>query len=107
MHGPPGTKPPVRVAAALLAVALFAAVQLVAAADDGLRQARQELKDTKANIRARADRMRDLQREMNRLATQILLTRTEIARANAHSRKLEDAIAVLERHLDVLDARLA
>ena len=107
MHGPPGTKPPVRVAAALLAVALFAAVPLVAAADDGLRQARQELKDTKANIRARADRMRDLQREMNRLATQILLTRTEIARANAHSRKLEDAIAVLERHLDVLDARLA
>jgi murein DD-endopeptidase MepM/ murein hydrolase activator NlpD len=88
-------------------LALVAAIPLVALADDGLQEARQELKDTKAQIRARAAKMRELQRDMNALATQIANNEATIAHAEARIRKLEVQIGVLETRTAILEARLA
>jgi murein DD-endopeptidase MepM/ murein hydrolase activator NlpD len=94
--------------AALLAVSMVVAVPPLALGDDGgLQQARQELKDTKEQIRARAAKMRAIQRDMNRLATQIARNRATIAKAESRIAKLEDLIGTLDGRMSVLEARLA
>ncbi len=75
-------------------------------ADDELREAREELRETKAAIRTRAARMRELQRELNRLATGIATTEAEIHEAALRERALSREIRGLERRLAALRERL-
>lgn len=75
-------------------------------ADDELREAREELRETKAAIRTRAARMRELQRELNRLATGIATTEAEIHEAALRERALSREIQGLERRLAALRERL-
>lgn len=98
-----------RLLAAVLAVVVLVGVPVGALAEDQLTEARQELRDTKDRIRARAARMRQLQRDMNRLATRIAQTESDIGRAMEHMDKLSARIGVLqERHArlqELLDTR--
>src|SRR5918994_651314 len=95
------------VAAALAAVLLFGASANVVWGADGadgaddkeLREARQELRDTKTKIRARERKLRIFQREMNRLATSISQSLDQIHEADKR-------MAVLQRKLDLLEAQM-
>jgi murein DD-endopeptidase MepM/ murein hydrolase activator NlpD len=94
-------------AAGLACLLLLGAPGWASAEQDPLRQARQELRETKAEIRSRAARMRALQRELNRLATRIAATEAEIHEAGLRERALSRDIRALERRLAALRARLA
>jgi murein DD-endopeptidase MepM/ murein hydrolase activator NlpD len=95
-----------RLLAAALAASLLLAVPLGAVAEDALKEARQELRQTKDDIRARAAKMRAIQRSMNRLATRIARTLEEIYRAVERQRVLAHQIDVLEVRHAILQARL-
>ncbi len=95
-----------RIAATALVAALLLAVPADALAGDQLTQARHELQRTKERIRARAARMRELQHEMNRIATRIGRTESEVAHTVARQRALTQSIRVLEVRSAVLQGRL-
>lgn len=109
MRGSARAKRPCRrlVTAVLAAVVVLFCTPVAAPADDGLQQARQELRQTKAHIRAQSKRMRVMQREMNRLATRIARNEALIGQARARQDKLTvhigvvyDRLAVLQEHLN-------
>src|SRR5512139_3638433 len=60
-----------RLVATSIAAALVLAVPIGAVAEDALKEARQELRETKERIRARVQKMREIQKDMNRIATRI------------------------------------
>ncbi|MGE5460881.1 MAG: murein hydrolase activator EnvC family protein [Solirubrobacterales bacterium] len=95
-----------RIAATAFVAALFLAVPLQAFAGDPLTDARHELQQTKERIRARAAKMRELQHEMNRIATRIGQTESEIAHTVARQRALTQSIRVLEARRAILQGRL-
>lgn len=95
-----------RIAATALVAALFLAVPADALAGDELTQARHELQQTKERIRARAARMRELQHEMNRIATRIGRTESEVAYTVARQRALTQSIRLLEARSAILQGRL-
>ena len=92
--------------ATMLVVGAFLAAPAAAPAQDALKESRQELQDTKARIRARAAKIRALQREMNKIATRIAQTEAEIHRTVSRQRKLAREIAVLEEQHAELQAQL-
>ena len=98
-----------RLLTALLAVVVFVGVPLGALAEDELHEAQQELRDTKGRIRARAAKMRQLQRDMNRLATRIATTEADIHETNEQVHKITGRIRILQERLtrlqDQLDTR--
>jgi murein DD-endopeptidase MepM/ murein hydrolase activator NlpD len=107
MRGPlPITSSRRRLLAAALAASLLLAVPVGAVAEDGLKEARKELRETKDDIRARAAKMRAIQRGMNRLATRIAQTQEEIFRSIERQRDLTEQIRVLEVRLTILHDRL-
>lgn len=86
---------------------LLLAVPVGAGAEDALKEAREELQQTKDRIRARAAKMRQIQRDMNRIATRIVRTEAEIHHAEQRQYRLSEEIAVLvvrhaklQQHLD-------
>jgi septal ring factor EnvC (AmiA/AmiB activator) len=95
-----------RIAATAFVAALVLAVPVNAIAEDQLTQARHELQQTKERIRARAAKMREIQREMNRIATRIGQTESEIAHTVARQHALTQSIRVLEARRAVLQERL-
>ncbi len=95
-----------RIAATAFVVALFLAVPLHALAGDPLTDARHELQQTKERIRARAAKMREIQREMNRIATRIGRTESEIAHTVAQQHALTQSIRVLEARRAILQEHL-
>lgn len=99
--------PPRLLAAGLACFLLLAAPGWASAEGDALRRARQELRETRAEIRSRASRMRALQRELNRLATRIAVTEAEIHEAEDRERALSLDIRALERRLAALRSSLA
>lgn len=94
--------------AAVLIAALVVGVapSVVAGADDEVDQVLNELHKTKARIRARAEKLRVLQRDLNRLATSISLNEAQIDEADARVGVLEGEIDVLEEENLVLEGRL-
>lgn len=104
-HSPP-TPRRRRLVAASLAAALVLAVPVVAVAEDALEEARQELRETKEKMHARAQKMREIERDMNRIATRIAQTESQIHKAKERQRKLSRSIAVLEAERDRLQALL-
>jgi len=93
-----------RVAAAFAVVCLLSLALSVApvAADEGLQHARHELHQTKARIRARTAALRDLQHDLNRLATRIATNRALIAKTEEKMRALQAEmrpLAIRYRHL--------
>src|SRR5512141_3018865 len=95
-----------RIAATAFVAALFLAVPLQAFAGDPLTDARHELQQTKERIRARAAKMRELQHEMNRIATRIGQTESVIARTVARQHALTQSIRVLAARSATLQGRL-
>jgi len=75
-------------------------------AEDALKEARQELRETKERIRARAQKMREIQHDMNRIATRIAQTESEIFRAEERQEKLSKGIDALEAERAHLQALL-
>jgi len=107
MRGPSHTDAPRRrLAATAIVVALLLTVPVGAVAEDALRDARQELKETKERIRARAAKMRELQRDMNHIATRIARTEAEIHHTIERQRTLSQNIRMLEERQARLQARL-
>jgi murein DD-endopeptidase MepM/ murein hydrolase activator NlpD len=86
------------VAAVAVACLLAVASPSPAGADEQLRHARHELRQTKARIRARTAALRDLQHDLNRLATRISNNESLIART-------EERMGVLRRDIRPLAAR--
>ncbi len=104
---PPAASSSRRLLAALVAVVILGGVpSLVAAADEGLQEAREELQQTKERIRARAAKLRDLQRDLNRLATRIARREAEIRWTTARMWKLRRAMQPLEDRAEQLRALL-
>jgi murein DD-endopeptidase MepM/ murein hydrolase activator NlpD len=98
-----------RIGAAVLAalLALGAAwLPVAGAADEELREAREELRETRARIRDRAAKIRALQRDLNRIATQIAHHEATVIRAGMRIEELQGQIAVLERRALRLQTRL-
>jgi murein DD-endopeptidase MepM/ murein hydrolase activator NlpD len=95
-----------RIAATAFVAALFLAAPLHAFAGDPLTDARHELQQTKERIRARAAEMREIQHEMNRIATRIGQTESEIARTVARQHALTQSIRVLEARRAILQGHL-
>lgn len=91
----------------VLSMSLLLAWAIPSAADTGLQHARNDLTQTKQQIRARAAKLRDLQRELNRLATEISRNGSAIAHAEARTAKLERGVAALTARDELLHARLA
>lgn len=91
----------------VLSMSLLLAWAIPSAADTGLQRAHNDLTQTKQRIRARAAKLRDLQRELNRLATEISRNKSAIAHAEARMKKLERSIAVLTVRDRRLQASLA
>ncbi len=107
MRGPSHVNAPRRrLAATAVIAALLLAVPAGAVADDALNDARHELQQTKGQIRARAAKMRDLQREMNRIATHITKTEALIHHTIERQRVLSESIRELEERRAQLQARL-
>lgn len=107
MPGPTHANAPRRrLAIVAIAASLLLAVPVGAVADDALKDARRELQQTKERIRARAAKMRDLQRDMNRIATHIARTEAEIHHTIERQRALSESIRVLEERRGQLQARL-
>jgi len=107
MRGHPyGKAPRRRLAATAIVAALCFAVPASAVAEDALTDARHELQQTKDRIRARAAKMRQFQREMNRIATRIAQTESEIEHTVARQRALSENIRVLELDRAILQGRL-
>jgi murein DD-endopeptidase MepM/ murein hydrolase activator NlpD len=93
---------PGRVLATMVVGSVLLGAPLAAVAEDPVKQTRQELRETKEQIRARAAKMRALQRDLNRLATRIAETQDEIHHAEARQDKLTSKITVLQqRHADL------
>jgi murein DD-endopeptidase MepM/ murein hydrolase activator NlpD len=76
------------------------------AVEKELHQARVELRETKARIRAQMQKLNALQRHMNRLATEIALNQAQINVANDKMQKLSLAMDVLEFRTERLQAAL-
>jgi murein DD-endopeptidase MepM/ murein hydrolase activator NlpD len=95
------------VVAVFLAVSLLALRAAPANADQALHHAQNDLSQTKERIRARAAKLRDLQRHLNRLATEISLNGSAIAHAEARMAKLERGVALLTAREAQLHALLA
>ena len=107
MRGPSHARAPRRrLAATAVVVALLLVVPVGAVADDALKDARQELKETKERIRARAGKMRHVQRDMNHIATHIARTEAEIHHTIARQHALSQNIRMLEERHARLQARL-
>src|SRR3990170_1397932 len=106
MRGLTPSKPRRRLVAASVAVALLLAVPLGAVAEDALKEAREELQQTKERIRARAAKMRTIQHEINRIATRIARTEAEIHDADESQARLSEDIAVLVIRHALLQQRL-
>jgi murein DD-endopeptidase MepM/ murein hydrolase activator NlpD len=98
-----------RLAAALLVLLLASAPAGAALGQgrDSLHKVRVELRDTKAQIRARVAKVRVLQRRMNRLATRIGHNEDLANRTLLRIHRTQKAIVPLERRLRVLSNRLA
>jgi len=92
--------------AASVAAALLLTVPVGAMAEDALKEARQELRETKERIQARAQKMREIQHDMNRIATRIAQTESEIFRAEERQEKLSKGIDALEAERARLQALL-
>ncbi len=92
--------------AASVAAALLLTVPVGAMAEDALKEARQELRETKERIQARAQKMREIQHDMNRIATRIAQTESEIFRAEERQEKLSKGIDALEAERAHLQALL-
>ncbi|HET9724100.1 MAG TPA: peptidoglycan DD-metalloendopeptidase family protein [Actinomycetota bacterium] len=95
-----------RLVATSIAAALVLAVPIGAVAEDALKEARQELRETKERIRARVQKMREIQKDMNRIATRIAETEEQIHQAEQRQKKLTREIAELEAERDRLQALL-
>jgi murein DD-endopeptidase MepM/ murein hydrolase activator NlpD len=109
-RGAGATAFPPRVAAALLVVTLLAATPAgiaLATQPDALHHARDELRHTKTLIRARAAKLRVLQRRMDSLATRIGENENQINHTLEHIHDVQRQIGPLERRLRMLSARLA
>lgn len=109
-RGAGATARPPRIAAALLVVILLAitpAGSALGAPPDALHHAREELRDTKALIRARAAKLRLLQKRMNRLATRIGHNENQINHTVERIHQVQGEIGPLERRLRRLSERLA
>jgi murein DD-endopeptidase MepM/ murein hydrolase activator NlpD len=109
-RGAGATARPPRLAVALLVLMMLAfapAGTALADSSDALHQARHELRHTKTQIRARMAKLRELQRKMNRIATKIGHNEDRINHTLASIHRTQLGIAALERHLQVLSARLA
>jgi len=91
----------------VLSMSLLLAWAIPSAADTGLQHAHNDLTQTKQRIRARAAKLRDLQRELNRLATEISRNGSAIAHAEARMAKLERGVAALTARDELLHAHLA
>ena len=102
----PSRAPRRRLVAASIAVTLLLAVPIGAVAEDALKEAREELQQTKERIRARAAKMRTIQHEMNRIATRIARTEAEIHDADERQVRLSEDIAVLVIRHALLQQRL-
>jgi murein DD-endopeptidase MepM/ murein hydrolase activator NlpD len=77
-----------------------------ATGSDDLNREQQQLVQVKARIRARAARMRRIQRDLNRLATQIAKDRSSAAHLQARIDKLSVQIAALDLRNAQLQAQL-
>jgi murein DD-endopeptidase MepM/ murein hydrolase activator NlpD len=106
---PARSRPPGRstLVAAIIAVSLIASWPVPASADQSLHHARNQLAQTKQAIRERAARLREVQRALNRLATQISLSTSAIGHAQERMQKLERSIAILTARDQRLQDRLA
>lgn len=96
-----------RVTAVIAVVCLLSvAAALPVAADQGLQHARHELRQTKAQIRARTVALHDLQRDLNRLATRISRNTSLISKTEDRMRALLDGIRPLAARYQRLRAQL-
>ncbi len=95
------------IAVTVLSMSLLLAWAVPSAAENGLQHAHNDLVQTKERIRARAAKLRDFQRELNRLATEISRNGSKLAHAEGRMAKLERGVAVLAARDERLHARLA
>ena len=97
-----------RRAAAVLAVVCLLSVGLSSpvAANEQLRHARHELRQTRARIRARAAALQDLQKDLNRLATRIATNQSLIAKTEEKMRTLQAEMRPLAARYRSLRAQL-
>ena len=93
--------------AAIVAVSLIASWPVPASADKALHQARAQLAQTKQAIRERAAKLREVQRDLNQLATQVSRSTSEIGHAQERMQKLQRSIAILTARDQRLQERLA
>jgi len=91
----------------VLSISLLLVWAVPSTACTGLQHARNDLTQTKQQIRARAAKLRDLQRELNRLATEISQNEAAIAHAEGRMAKLERGVAALTARDERLQASLA
>lgn len=82
------------------------APRVATAGDDELQDSREQLRETRDRIRARAAKMREVQRELNALATEIALNEAKVLEASDRIDELVGQIEVLERKALVLQGQL-
>ncbi len=101
------TRLPRRLAAAVALVGLLAlAPPAPVAADDGINRFRHELRQTKERIRKELHALRDLQHDLNRLATRISDNRSLIGQAKEKMRALQQEMRPLQVRYRRLRAKL-
>jgi murein DD-endopeptidase MepM/ murein hydrolase activator NlpD len=99
-----------RLGTGLVLIALLAAgvsQQAGAFSDPRLNKAHHQLRQTRERIHAKAAKLLALQKEMNKLATEIHKTYEEIARARIQMEALQDQLKPLRRRLNSLKDLLA